>query len=86
MVPVNLAKRAMVVEEAVAARPSNRMKNLLEAARRKGKMMEVKKKRTTESPVNTNSRRQLRPCALMEEHLCTPLTANLSRGHVRLMR
>jgi hypothetical protein len=70
----DLARRAVVAEEAAVARLNSRRRSLLEAATRK-RMMKMMT-RMKMNLVNRNSRKQQKPCALTEAHLCTPLIAN----------
>jgi hypothetical protein len=77
-----LAGRAEAAEEAAVTRFPSIKRNLLVVVRRKKVMMKVMKG-MKRKPVSKSSRKPLRPCALTEVHLCTPLTASLNSGRVR---
>ena len=69
-----LAVRAEAVKQIAPASPFGTKESPLGAERRKPVMM----------PVMEGMKRKLvTPYALMEVHLCTPLTANSNNGHMR---
>ena len=65
-----LEEKAVVAEGATTTRPCSKRRNLLEAVRRKKKIVKVMNRKLA----SKNSRKQLKPCALTEVHPCTPLT------------
>jgi hypothetical protein len=82
MVLRGLARNA-VAEEAVAARPSSRRRDLLAAVTRGETMMA---RRMMTSPASTSFRKLLKPCALTEAPHCIPLTADSNSERARSMR
>ena len=79
-----LAGRAEAAEEVASARPHRIKGNLPEAVRRRNVMTRVMKEMKRKL-VRKSYRKPLKPCALTEAHLCTPLTASLNSGHVKSM-